>query len=234
MCYGQTVSVEAEIATPAALIGDATRATFLTALADGSSLPASDLAARAGVSAPTASVQLAKLADGGLVEVERNGRHSYYRLANQEIAKAIEALAAIAPQRPASSPKRARVGSDLRAARTCYDHLAGKLGVALLEALQRSDLLTDELEVTPRGADRFAKLGIEIDELVRGRRPLTRPCLDWTERRHHLAGALGAALATTFLERGWIERLPRSRAVRVTDSGRRALARELAVHVDGR
>jgi DNA-binding transcriptional ArsR family regulator len=228
------VSVETEIATPAALIGDETRATFLTALVDGSSLPASDLAARAGVSASTASVQLAKLVDGGLVEVERNGRHSYYRLAGQATASAIEALAAIAPRRQGTSRRQVRVGSDLRAARTCYDHLAGKLGVALLEALQGQRLLTHELDVTPHGADRFARLGIEVDELARGRRPLTRGCLDWTERRHHLAGALGAALATSFVERGWIERLPSSRAVRLTDSGRRALARELAVHVDGR
>jgi DNA-binding transcriptional ArsR family regulator len=228
------VAVEAEIATPAALIGDQTRATFLTALADGSSLPASDLAARAGVGAPTASVQLAKLVDGGLVEVERNGRHSYYRLANQATANAIEALAAIAPRRAGSSPKQARVGSELRAARTCYDHVAGVLGVALLEALQRQRLLTQELEVTRRGTDRFARLGIDVDELARGRRPLTRACLDWTERRHHLAGGLGAALATSLLERGWIERLPGTRAVRVTDRGRRGLGRELSVHVDGR
>jgi hypothetical protein len=106
--------------------------------------------------------------------------------------------------------------------------------VALLEALQQQRLLTQELEVTSRGAERFARLGIEVDELARGRRPLTRACLDWTERRHHLAGALGAVLATNFLERGWVKRLPGSRAVRVTDRGRRALARELAVHVDGR
>ncbi len=226
--------VDAEIATPAALMGDQTRATFLTALAGGSSLPASDLAARASVSAPTASVQLAKLVAGGLVEVERNGRHSYYRLANQDIANAIEALAAIAPLRPASSPKRPRVGSDLRAARTCYDHLAGKFGVALFEALQGQRLLTQELKVTPRGAERFAGLGIDVDELARGRRALTRACLDWTERRHHLAGALGAAFAASFFERGWIERLPGNRAVRVTDSGRRALARELTLDVDAR
>jgi hypothetical protein len=108
------------------------------------------------------------------------------------------------------------------------------LGVALLERLKRQRLLTPKLEVTSRGADRFAKLGIEIDELARGRRPLTRACLDWTERRHHLAGALGAALATSFLERGWIERRRDSRAVRVTEDGRRGLASELAVHVDAR
>jgi len=223
-----------DISTPAALMGDPTRAAFLTALADGTTLPASELAQRAGVGASTASIQLAKLVDGGLLEVERTGRHRYYRLADPTVAAAIESLAVLAPHRAASSLKQARVGSELQAARTCYDHLAGALGVALLEGLQRQRLLTPKLGVTPRGTDRFARLGIEIQELVRGRRPLTRACLDWTERRHHLAGALGAALATSFLERGWIERRPASRAVRLTDSGRRGIARELAVRVDGR
>lgn len=223
-----------DISAPAALMGDPTRAAFLTALADGTTLPASELAQRAGVGASTASIQLAKLVDGGLLEVERTGRHRYYRLADPTVAAAIESLAVLAPHRAASSLKQARVGSELQAARTCYDHLAGALGVALLEGLQRQRLLTPKLEVTPRGTDRFAKLGIEIQELARGRRPLTRACLDWTERRHHLAGALGAALATSFLERGWIERRAGSRAVRLTESGRRGIARELAVRVDGR
>jgi DNA-binding transcriptional ArsR family regulator len=225
---------DVDISMPAALMGDPTRAAFLTALADGTALPASELAQRAGVGASTASIQLGKLVDGGLLEVERAGRHRYYRLADPSVAAAIESLAVLAPHRPASSLKQARVGSELQAARTCYDHLAGALGVALLEGLQRQELLTSMLEVTPHGADRFARLGIEVDELALGRRPLTRACLDWTERRHHLAGALGAALATSFLERGWIERLPGSRAVQVTDSGRHALARELALDVDGR
>jgi len=215
-------------------MGDPTRAAFLTTLADGTSLPASELAQRAGVGASTASIQLGKLVDGGLLEVERTGRHRYYRLADPTVAAAIESLAVLAPHRPASSLKQARVGSELQAARTCYDHLAGTLGVVLLESLRRQRLLTPKLEVTPQGADRFSKLGIEIEELARGRRPLTRACLDWTERRHHLAGALGAALATSFLEHGWIERRPGSRAVRLTDRGRRGIARELAVHVDGR
>ena len=224
---------DADIASPAALIGDPTRATFLTELVDGTALPASELAQRAGVSASTASIQLSKLVDGGLLEVERSGRHRYYRLADPSIASAIEALAVISPHRAATSLKQARAGSELQAARTCYDHLAGALGVALLEALRRQRLLTPELEVTQRGAARFGELGIDVGSLARLRRPLTRPCLDWTERRHHLAGALGAALASRFLELGWIERRPESRAVRVTDKGRRAFA-ELAVQVDRR
>jgi DNA-binding transcriptional ArsR family regulator len=223
------VLADAEISTPAALIGDPTRATFLMALSDGRTLPASELAERAGVSASTASVQLAKLVEGGLLEAERNGRHRYYRLADPTIATAIESLAVIAPRRRASSLRQARVGSGLQAARTCYDHLAGALGVALFEALERQRLLTPELEVTRRGVNRFGELGIDVDELAGRRRPLTRRCLDWTERRHHLAGSLGAALATRCFELGWIERLPTSRAVRVTETGRRAFARELGV-----
>ena len=220
---------DADISSPAALIGDPTRATFLMALSDGRILPASELAQRAGVSASTASVQLAKLVEGGLLEAERNGRHRYYRLSDPSIATAIESLAVIAPRRPASSLRQARVGSELQAARTCYDHLAGALGVALFEALQRQRLLTPELEVTRRGVKRFGELGIDLDELAGRRRPLTRRCLDWTERRHHLAGSLGAALAARCFELGWIERLSTSRAVRVTETGRRAFARELPI-----
>jgi DNA-binding transcriptional ArsR family regulator len=220
---------DADISTPAALIGDRTRATFLTALCDGRALPASELAQRAGVSAPTASVQLAKLVEGGLLEAERNGRHRYYRLADPNIATAIESLAVIAPRRRANSLRQARVGSELQAARTCYDHLAGALGVALFEALQRQRLLTAGLEVMSGGAKRFGELGIDIGELAKRRRPLAKRCLDWTERRHHLAGSLGAALAVRCFELGWIERLPSSRAVRVTEKGRRGMARDLAV-----
>ncbi|TML43444.1 MAG: winged helix-turn-helix transcriptional regulator [Actinobacteria bacterium] len=220
---------DAEISSPAALIGDPTRATFLMALSEGRALPASELAQRAGVSASTASVQLAKLVRGGLLEVERSGRHRYYRLADSSVATAIESLAVIAPRRPASSLKQARIGSELQTARTCYDHLAGALGVALFDALRRQRLLTAKLEPTRRGTKRFAELGIDVAELTRRRRPFAKRCLDWTERRHHLAGSLGAAIAARCFELGWIERLPASRAVHVTADGRSALARELAV-----
>src|SRR5438034_7947041 len=212
-------------------MGDATRATFLMALSQGHSLPASELARRAHVTPSTASIQLAKLVEGGLMTVERNGRQRYYGLADPHVAAAIESLAVIAPRRPASSLKQARVGSELQAARTCYDHLAGALGVALFDALQRQRLLTPELEVTKRGAKRFGELGLDVDELAKGRRPLARRCLDWTERRHHLAGSLGAALADRCFELGWLERLPSSRAVRLTHKGRRGLAREPAVEL---
>jgi len=223
------VIADAEISAPASLMGDATRATFLMALSDGESLPASELARRARVSPSTASIQLAKLVEGGLLTVERNGRHRYYGLADRQVAAAIESLAVIAPRRPASSLRQARVGTELQAARTCYDHLAGTLGVTLFEALQRQRLLTAELEPTRKGAKRFGELGIDVDELAGRRRPFAKRCLDWTERRDHLAGSLGAALAARCFQLDWLERLPTSRAVRVTENGRRGLGRELGI-----
>jgi DNA-binding transcriptional ArsR family regulator len=225
------VIADADIAYPASLMGDATRAAFLMALSQGQSLPASELARRARVTPSTASIQLAKLVEGGLLTVERNGRHRYYGLAGPSVAAAIESLAVLAPRRPASSLKQARVGSELQSARTCYDHLAGVLGVALFDSLQRQRLLTAELEPTRKGARRFAELAIDVDELAQRRRPLARRCLDWTERRHHLAGSLGAALAARCFELDWIERRPSSRAVRLTTKGRDALKRELRIEL---
>jgi DNA-binding transcriptional ArsR family regulator len=221
--------VDVDIATTAALLGDPTRAAFMLALAEGERLPASELAQRARVTASTASIQLAKLVDGGLLRVERHGRHRYYRLGDPAIAAAIESLAVIAPHRPARSLKRARIGSELQGARTCYDHLAGALGVAVLEALLAKRFLNGELEPTKLGARRLGHLGVDVAEVARGRRAFARRCLDWSERRHHLAGALGAALANRFFELGWVERTKASRAIRVTTKGRRALADELGL-----
>ena len=223
---------DADISEPASLIGDPTRASFLMALSEERALPAGELARRAGVTPSTASIQLAKLVEGDLLTVERHGRHRYYSLADPAIATAIESLAVIAPRRAASSLKAARIGSDLQAARTCYDHLAGALGVALFDALLARRLLTSELEPTRKGERLLAELGVDVDGAAAGRRAFARRCLDWTERRHHLAGALGAAVATRFFELGWIERLPASRAVRVTEAGRTALARELAIRLE--
>jgi DNA-binding transcriptional ArsR family regulator len=225
------VLADVDISEPASLMGDPTRAAFLMALSEERSLPAGELARRAGVSASTASIQLAKLVDGGLLTVERNGRHRYYSLAEPAIAAAIESLAVIAPRRPARSLRQARIGSDLQAARTCYDHLAGALGVALFDALLRKRVLTPDLEPTRSGSRRLADLGVDVERAAGGRRPLARRCLDWSERRDHLAGALGATIATRFFELGWIERTPSSRAVRVTEAGRRGLGRELAVRL---
>jgi DNA-binding transcriptional ArsR family regulator len=222
---------DVDISEPAWLIGDPTRAAFLTALSEEQSVSAGELARRAGVTASTASIQLAKLVDGGLLTVEQRGRYRYYSLAQPAIAAAIESLAVIAPRRPASSLRQARIGSDLQAARTCYDHLAGALGVALFDALLQKAMLTPGLEATRKGERRLDEFGIDIGAAAEGRRPFARRCLDWSERRHHLAGALGAAIATRFFELGWIERMPSTRAIRVNEAGRAGLARELAVRL---
>jgi DNA-binding transcriptional ArsR family regulator len=225
------VIADVDISEPASLIGDPTRAAFLMALSGGEPLPAGELARRAGVTASTASIQLAKLMGGGLLVVEQHGRHRYYSLSDPAIAAAIESLAVIAPRRPARSLRQARIGSDLQAARTCYDHLAGALGVALFEALLRENVLTADLQATRKGSRRLGDLGVDVEEAHERRRAFARRCLDWSERRHHLAGALGAAIAERFFELGWIERTPSSRAVRVTEAGRTGLADELAVRV---
>ncbi|CAN5828979.1 winged helix-turn-helix domain-containing protein [soil metagenome] len=207
------------LADVAALIGEPTRAAMLLALFDGEALPASELARIADLSAPATSLHLAKLTAGGLVAVRKEGRHRYYRLASGEVAHALEALGLVAtapPKARALTPEQAA----LRAARTCYDHLAGVTAVVLAEAFERKRLLTvvydATYEVTPRGIRWFAEhLAIDVAELARSRRLLARRCLDWTERRPHLAGALGAAVLERFVERRWATRAKGSRAVRL-------------------
>jgi DNA-binding transcriptional ArsR family regulator len=208
-----------DIAAPASLIGDPTRATFLIALTVNTALPLSELARIAGVSNSTASIQLGRLVDANLLSVERHGRHRYFRITDPMVRRALEGLAAIAPPRPGWP---AREGNGMRAARTCYDHLAGRLGVLLLDGLHRQKIVEvrdSNVELTAGGRKRLESLGVD---LAPTRRPLTRLCLDWTERRYHLAGALGAALTRRFFELEWIER-GSGRAVRVTANGRSGL-----------
>lgn len=186
--------------------------------------------------APTASAHLARLANGGLVAADRQGRQRYYRLANPAVVSALEVLAAVAPPAPTTSPRDAHLARGVRLARTCYDHLAGMLGVHLTEALVAQDALRLDgpegrtYSVPDGGRARFAALGVDVDAVTerarRTRRPLALACLDWSERRPHLAGALGAALAEQCLTAGWVERTPAGRALRVTNAGRRALRRE--------
>ena len=209
------------------LLGDEARAAILTALADGSERPARELAALARVSPPTASAHLAKLVEHGLLAARRHGRHRYFRLAGPEVADALEALAAIAPPRPVRTLREGAASVALRQARMCYDHLAGSLGVALADVLVERDVLREQdgaYTLGPRGAETLAMLGVDVEAAARRRRVFARPCLDWSQRRSHVGGALGAALADGFFERGWLERLPSGRAVRVTPAGRRGLA----------
>lgn len=215
------------IAGVAALIGDAARANILSALMGGHALTAGELARHAGVTAQTTSGHLARLAEAGLIALERQGRHRYYRLASPQIAEAMQSLMAVA----ASGPKRHHpVGpreEALRTARTCYDHIAGRLAVALADFLRERGYvsLADGVGVvTDEGAQFFADFGMDLAPASRSRRPLCRTCLDWSERRPHLAGQLGVALLDRLLELGWIVRVPESRALSITNAGRRGLA----------
>jgi DNA-binding transcriptional ArsR family regulator len=225
---------EPNLAAVAALIADPARVAILGALADGRALPAGELAAIAGLSAQGASAHLAKLAGSGWLAVEREGRHRYYRLANTRVASALEALAVLAePLRsPRLAPSPAAIA--LRQARSCYDHLAGALGVAIAESLEkRGYLLAAEdkkLHVTAGGAAWFdAVLGIAVSAHRPGRHGVARRCLDWTERRHHVAGPLGSEILKRMLELKWLVRLPDTRAVRITPAGHRALLAELGI-----
>jgi DNA-binding transcriptional ArsR family regulator len=233
--YRRCMDGDVDVAAAAGLIGDRTRAAFLLALSEAEALPASELAARAEVSAPTASAHLAKLVDGGLVAAEPRGRHRYFRLADPAVADALEALSVIAPTRPVRSLREADRAAGIRAARTCYDHLAGRLGVGLTEALEQRALIArrnGEFVVTERGERELDRLGLDLESLRRGRRAFARACLDWSERRYHLAGALGAAIAGRCFELGWIERRGNGRAVAVTSAGQAELQRRFGLDSD--
>ena len=221
----------------AALFSDPGRVAILTALLDGKSLPAGQLAMIANVAPQTASSHLAKLVDGQLLAVEQQGRHRYYRLANGEVAHAVEALLAIAPRAKdaARSPVSARTPeSRLAYARTCYSHLAGRLAVDIADALRDRGLLVEresnQLGLTPRGCDWFARLGIETTDRQMAGARFARRCLDWTERRHHIAGHLGSAMLSRFRELRWIVPIRDDRAVRVTLEGERRLWELLRVN----
>jgi DNA-binding transcriptional ArsR family regulator len=214
------------LAEIAALIGDVARANILSALMDGRALTAGELAWHSGVSASTASGHLARLGEANLISLERQGRHRYYRLASPEVAQAIEALMAVA----SFGPKRHRpVGPKdeaLRNARTCYDHLAGRLGIAIADSLslRRHVVLSESAGIITEEGQRFlCDLGIDLDAGKKGVRAPCRTCLDWSERRPHLSGRLGAALCTRFFELGWIARIKDSRALSITAEGRRGL-----------
>lgn len=247
---------DADLAAAASLIADPARARVLIALADGRTLPASGLAAEAGLSAPATTALLNKLRQGGLIEVEPSGRHRYYRLAGPHVATVLEALASIAPLHPVRSLRQDTHAGALRAARSCYDHLAGRLGVAVTAALVERQVLvaTDGVTgTTRRPGDRLAAalpthpyrlgpnagavladLGVDLPSLLGApgsSRPLLRFCTDWTEQRHHLAGRLGAAVLTALCETGCITR-PGRRVVRVTGHGADVLGRHLGLDLD--
>jgi DNA-binding transcriptional ArsR family regulator len=226
---------DAELATVAALIADRNRARMLITLLSGRPQSGSALAESAGISRSLASAHLKKLTEGGLVRAERNGRQQLYTLAARPVADAIEALMQFARPAPVRSLSASTKMRSLRWARMCYDHLAGVVGVAVTEALVERDAIAPLDGNFVLGGEAGAVLGefgIDVDGLRRQRRPLLRPCLDWTERRHHLAGGMGAAVAGEMSRRGWV--LPReaSRIVSVTPSGTSGLRDWLGIDLE--
>lgn len=224
------MKVGPDISMVAALVGDPARANMLTALMSGRALTASELAQEAGITPQTASSHLAKLESGGLVEPEKQGRHRYYRLTGPDVAHVLEGLAGLAAR---AGHMRVRTGPKdpaLRRARICYDHLAGDLGVRMMESLKKQRLVRqtrETIELTGEGRRFMAEsLQIDTDGLVHPRRPMCKACLDWSERRHHLAGMLGAAIMTRFTELGWAARdtTPGSRVVQFTRAGEKKFA----------
>ena len=214
----------------AALVGDPARANMLTALMTGRALTASELAHQAGITPQTASSHLSKLETGGLIEQEKQGRHRYYRLTDPDVAGVLEGLAGLAAR---AGHMRVRTGPRdpaLRRARVCYDHLAGDLGVQMLDSMKRQKLIRQikqNIELTAEG-QRFmaSSLQISAETLNHPRRPICKACLDWSERRHHLAGTLGAALMTRFTELKWAARdtAPGSRVVNFSRTGEKRFA----------
>ncbi len=212
------------IASVAALIGDPARANILTALMDGRALTASELADVAGVALPTASGHLSKLVGATLLSVEKQGRHRYYCLDSADVAEVLEKLMGLAQRSGAVRVRTGPRNEALREARICYDHLAGEQGVALLSRLFENELLSSGETPAPtkKGRTIFGKIGIDVDSLERRRRPVFRHCLDWSERRHHLGGGLGAAILERSIALGWIKR-GEGRILRVTACGQSAL-----------
>lgn len=220
------------LAMVAALIGDPTRAAMLSALMDGRALPAGELAWHAGITPQTASGHLAQMLEAGLLALERQGRHRYFRLASVEVASALETLMVLAVSEPPRRHPATARDTALCTARTCYDHLAGRLGTALADALAvRGDIRLEDgtAAITEAGRDSFAALDLGLPADATVGRPLCRTCLDWSERRPHLAGRLGTALCAAAFARGWIVRLPDTRAVGVTAEGCEALRRHFGL-----
>jgi DNA-binding transcriptional ArsR family regulator len=224
-----------DLAPIGALLGHPARAAMLAALADGRSLPAGELARRAGIAATTATAHLHRLVEGGLVRVRHQGRHRYHELAGPDVATALEALAQIAPRAQVHSLRQDREHRALAHARTCYDHLAGRLGVELRDRLLADgslQLLGDRDHVlTDHGSDRLRQLGLDAEQLSSSRRVLARSCLDWTQRRPHLAGAIPAAITAQMIELGWLSRT-RGRGLRPAADYRQRLDSWIPDHAD--
>lgn len=243
---------DTDIARVASLLADPARTKILLALGDNRALAASVLADEAGVAASTTSSHLKKLVEGGFLSMEKHGRHRYYRLAGPHVGQLLEALARVAPPAPVKSLKDGTRAQAVRFARTCYDHLAGRLGTELMAAMIEREWLAGgdgsfdpahaqqdrlsapgwdvDYRLTELGIEELGRFGVQIEDLP-ARRRLVRYCIDWSEQRHHLAGALGAAIADRTFELGWASRARNSRAVHLSDEGIEGLKQTFGVEL---
>ena len=226
------MTADVRISEVAALVGDPARANILAALMGGRALTATELARAAGVSPQTTSGHLGKLADGRLIACVKQGRHRYYRLGSHRVAEMLEGIMAVVADAPPRHRPPSKLDGAMRMARTCYDHFAGRLGVGLTDTLcARGHLMLTEEggEVTESGVAFFEDFGIDLTAARTRRRIFCRPCLDWTERRPHLGGSVGAVLAKRCFDLGWLEHMRESRALTITAAGRRGLHETFAL-----
>ena len=232
---GTMSAITLTLAEVGALLGDPARANMLAALMDGRALTATELAYAAGVTPQTTSGHLAKLTAANLLALHKQGRNRYYRIASPLVGSMLESVMTVAAvQMPPRRCRSSCLDEQMRTARSCFDHIAGRLGVALADALvarQYVVLGEDGGEVTDAGAAFLAQLGADPQQAGRSRRAFCRPCLDWSERRWHIAGAVGAALLRRFLELGWVARQQDSRALAITGEGERGFVEMLGLHL---
>lgn len=215
----------AAVAEIGALLGDPARVSMMSALLSGRALTAGELAEVARVTPQTASTHLAKLQTAGLITMERQGRHRYHRLASSQVAELLELMHVATTPRPSR-----RIDPTLRLARSCYDHLAGRLGIAIAQSVTVTAMaLPGSFDLSPCGADRLTHLGLDLPSLRKTKRPFCRACLDWTERRPHIAGTLGGAILDHLLALHWVERIPGSRGLSITPKGVTGLDRTFEI-----
>jgi DNA-binding transcriptional ArsR family regulator len=220
------MDVEPSIAALGALIGTPARATILSALFDGRALTATELAMAAGITPQTASSHLNKLSEAQLIVAERHGKFRYYKLAGPHVAEALEPLTLLSPHKPVPHRARSKSDAEAREARFCYDHIAGRLGVAVTSAMVAMGCLKEigrDYVITDTGRAFLEKLEIDVDAIGTQRRVLARKCLDWSERKPHVSGSLGAALAATFTAKGWLKRAKYGRQAIISEQGKRAM-----------
>ncbi|CAA9201595.1 hypothetical protein FLA105534_03678 [Flavobacterium bizetiae] len=226
--------MEDQFIKAAGLIGDATRAAIMWTLLDGRAFTATELSVAVNTSPQNMSMHLGKLLEANLLTVEKQGRHKYYRFSSKEVAYVVEAMANLIPKPEISSKKKTENYLPIKYCRTCYDHLAGKIGVALADSLINQKIIIEKnniFEISPEGEKWFSDFGINLEEAQKQKRIFLKPCLDWSERRNHIAGSVGTLLLNKMLEQDWIRRTKDSRAIIITGKGEKEFLKNFKIVV---